>query len=125
MQYLALLAFLSLMSACGKSNSHAGLPVVKKILSSNGPNIQGLYTASFFPVNSTVVEVVPSSAPIQRKNDKLYAYVKMTAGSPNGWHQQDIHEGTRCPTLADDTNADGVIDYQEGEAVLGNQKADF
>lgn len=43
----------------------------------------------------------------------------MTAGSLSGWHQQDIHEGTRCPTLADDTNADGVIDYQEGESVYG------
>lgn len=34
-------------------------------------------------------------------------------------HRQALHLGTRCPSLSDDTNGDGFIDYQEAQAVVG------
>lgn len=38
---------------------------------------------------------------------------------PETTHAQHIHTGTRCPTLADDTNGDGVIDATEATSVYG------
>lgn len=34
-------------------------------------------------------------------------------------HRQSLHLGTRCPTLSDDTNGDGLVDYREALAVVG------
>ena len=34
-------------------------------------------------------------------------------------HQQFIHISVRCPTLADDTNGDGVVDQVETQQVIG------
>lgn len=122
MRTLALLSLTLLLASCGKSNSNAGLPIVKtnpQLVPMTGPNVEGLYMAKFKTLNGHVVGDVPGSATIQRQGDQFFAFVQLAGGAPNGWHQQDIHEGTRCPTAADDLNGDGFIDVAEGENVYG------
>jgi hypothetical protein len=117
---LVLLTLTLLISSCGKSNSSAGMPVEKKkVLPVNGSNIERLYMANFFKLNEQVNGNLSGSAILQRRDDKFFAYVRLSAGAPGAWHQQNIHEGGRCPTSADDLNADGYIDIEEGERVWG------
>ena len=40
-------------------------------------------------------------------------------GARSTTHAQHIHAGSRCPTAADDTNGDGVVDAAEASAVYG------
>lgn len=120
MHVIGVLLLLSFVSSCGKSNSSAGLPLVKKkILPVNGSNIRGLYMAKFFTINPGVNGTLPGSATIQRQEDKFFAYVRLFGGAPNAWHQQNIYEGSRCPNAGDDLNKDGYIDIEEGNKVWG------
>ncbi len=120
MHIIGILLLLSFVSSCGKSNSNAGLPVVKqKVLPVNGENINGLYMAKFFTMNPGVNGTLPGSATLQRQDDKFYAYIRLFGGAPNAWHQQNVHVGSRCPNAGDDTNGDGYIDIEEGNKVWG------
>ncbi|HLT22754.1 MAG TPA: hypothetical protein VKZ84_04895 [Bacteriovoracaceae bacterium] len=85
----------------------------------DGSNIEGKYIARFTTLNPHVNGTVPGSVTFFREKDRVMVYLRLFAGYPKAWHQQKIYEGTRCPTLADDTNGDGYIDIVEAEAVLG------
>lgn len=85
----------------------------------DGSNIQGNYIARFTTLNSHINGTVPGSVTLSRNKDRVMVFLRLFAGYPKAWHQQKIYEGTRCPTLADDTNGDGFIDILEAEAVLG------
>lgn len=85
----------------------------------DGSNINGYYLATFITMNPHVNGTLPGSATFYRKEDRLHAYLRLFAGSPKAWHQQKVYTGTRCPSMADDTNADGYIDIIEAEAVVG------
>lgn len=121
---LSSLAVLALATACGKSGggskSSGGAPQQQEEAASvDGSHIQGHYNAKFVTLNPHVNGTIPGSATFYRKDEKFFAYVRLFAGGPKAWHQQFVYEGTRCPTLNDDTNLDGFIDIQEAEAVLG------
>lgn len=120
MQITCVIFLLLFAAACGKSNSSAGLPrQEERALPVDGSNIKGLYMAKFTTVNSHVSGDVPGSASIERKRDKFTAYVRVYGGAPNAWHQQNIYEGRRCPTMRDDLNGDNFIDAEEGKRVWG------
>lgn len=120
MHWFGFLALL-VMASCGKSPANrAGVPVFEpKALPLDGSNVEGLYMAKFTTLNPQVNGTLPGSATLQRDGDKFYAYVRLFGGAPQGWHQQNVYEGNRCPTLNDDTNGDGYIDVVEGNAVWG------
>lgn len=120
MHWFSLLALL-VMASCGKSpTNRAGVPVFEpKALPLDGSNVEGLYMAKFITLNPQVNGTLPGSATLQREGDKFFAYVRLFGGAPEGWHQQNVYEGTRCPTLNDDRNGDGYIDVVEGNAVWG------
>ena len=120
MHLIGVLFLLGMISSCGKSNSSAGMPVVKeKALPLNGSNVNGLYMAKFFTINPGANGNLPGSATIQRQGDQVFAYVRLFGGGPGAWHQQGIYEGKRCPNAGDDLNGDGFIDMEEGEKVWG------
>jgi len=85
----------------------------------DGSNIQGRYLAKFTTLNSHVVGTIPGSAQFLREDNQLSAFVRLFAGSPSIAHFQNVHSGSRCPTLDDDTNGDGFLDIQETMNVVG------
>lgn len=120
MHIIGVMLLFVFVTACGRSNSNAGMPVnEKKILPLDGSNIQGLYMAKFFTMNPGVNGSLPGSATLQRDHDKFLAYVRLFGGAPNAWHQQNIHVGSRCPNAGDDLNNDGYIDIEEGNRIWG------
>jgi hypothetical protein len=121
MRVLGLLLLICfIITSCGKSDSNAGMPLIEpKVLPVDGSNIEGLYMARFTTLNPHVNGTLPGSATLHRQEDKFYAYVRLFGGAPNAWHQQYIHEGSRCPNAGDDLNADGYIDVTESNKVVG------
>lgn len=72
-------------------------------------------------LNSLNPEVSSAVAPAQVRIEGDIFEVEMFPGSLGvAEHAQHIHAGKRCPSEADDTNNDGVIDVNEAEAVYGN-----
>lgn len=85
----------------------------------DGSNIQGTYKAVFTTLNGQVNGNVPGAVMLRRIDNNLNIYLRFSLGKPSVGHFQNIHVGTRCPTLADDTNGDGYIDINEALAVVG------
>lgn len=83
--------------------------------------VQGSYLAVFKPVNSRTTGKITGAFTFARikESDELVVDVRLTNAGADLIHSQHVRQGTRCPTLADDTNNDGYIDAQEGEAVYG------
>ncbi|WP_408095861.1 hypothetical protein ACJVC5_12530 [Peredibacter sp. HCB2-198] len=119
--YLPLLplAFLALVSSCGKSNSDAGIPLdsvgIRSIAATSG-----FFMANLTTLNPEINGTVPGTAVIIREGEKFQVFVKASPGGAGVWHQQNVHVGSRCPTKADDKNGDGIIDIEEGQKVWGN-----
>lgn len=78
---------------------------------------EGVFRTILSPENTSVSSAV-GTADISISGDELKATIRMGAAKP-GTHAQHIHTGTRCPTPADDTNGDGVVDATEASAVYG------
>lgn len=126
---VAPLLFTTLITSCGKDSdkkdskyfeARNNEPQEEQIVyPSDGSNIQGKYIARFTTLNPHVNGTLPGSVTFFRDKDKVMVYLRLFAGYPKAWHPQKIYEGTRCPTIADDTNGDGYIDINEAEAVLG------
>lgn len=123
------LTLISLVVACGKDESSSTSstditetsPQEEEIeieVNADGSNINGIYMAKFETLNPHVNGTLPGSASINRKGDKIYAYVRLFAGGPKVWHPQSIYTGNRCPTIDDDTNKDGYIDINEAMLYL-------
>lgn len=124
LKVLTSLTALTLLASCGGGGgggggSKSGGAIQEEQARTDGGNIEGHYLATFTTLNPQVNGTIPGSASMVRKDDKIYAYIRLFAGGPKAWHKQNIYTG-RCPTAGDDTNGDGFVDINEAEAVLGN-----
>lgn len=84
-------------------------------------SIEGHYQAKFTTLNPHINGTIPGSVNFYRLKNQVYAYVRLFAGGVKSWHMQNVYEGSRCPTAADDANLDGIIDIEEAELVLGKR----
>lgn len=116
----ALLTLLTL-GACGSdggsssSGSGAGRSVAQELEEAT----PGTYYAVLRPVNFYSNGFIPyGAATFGLKDDQLQVSISMDDDQAVP-HRQAMHLGTRCPTLADDTNGDGFVDYNEALAVVG------
>lgn len=119
---------LTLLTACGGGSSSGtgsserlfeDAEIEAQRAAADGSNIQGRYIAKFTTLNSHVVGTIPGSAQFMREDNRISAFVRLFAGSPSVAHFQNVHKGTRCPTMSDDTNGDGYLDIQEALKVVG------
>lgn len=89
-----------------------------------GPAIQeqtaeGSYKAILRPMNNSLSGFLPTGAAeisIQGDSVQMKTYLDDDARVT---HMQNVHVGSRCPTPADDTNGDGIVDIEESYAVVG------
>lgn len=124
---LTSLTLLGLLGACGDAKKEVSdrdrmmddAEEAAARAAADGSNIQGAYVATFTTLNGHIVGTIPGATVLRRNENQLMAYVRFTLGAPSVAHFQNIHTGTRCPNLSDDTNRDGYIDIQEALAVVG------
>ncbi len=113
------IVFTSLLVSCGGSSSKGSSGSEAQRQEEETDGMQGGYTATFSTMNPQVNGTIPGSVTMLRREDRLYAFVRLFAGGVSAWHMQYIYTGTRCPGPQDDTNGDSFIDINEAEAVMG------
>lgn len=124
---IILLSVSLLMSSCGGSGGSGGGGKKSAEEDSNPVNIEidgnldGQYLAVFEPINHQITGKVTGAFTFSRDKaeDEIVGDVRLNNAGPKLIHAQYVRSGTRCPEAKDDTNADGVIDAKEGEAVYG------
>lgn len=79
-----------------------------------------MFLAKFQTLNSHVNGTIAGSSTLYLKGERVHAYNRLFAGAPEAWHMQNIYTGSKCPTVNDDKNLDGIIDIQEGSSAWGN-----
>lgn len=80
--------------------------------------LEGDYRALLLPVNPAVASGINGVANLSVRGNDLTANLHVE-GAPAGNHPQVIRAGSTCPTLAQDTNANGVIETTEAQTVSG------
>ncbi|MBA2405342.1 MAG: hypothetical protein H0V66_11270 [Bdellovibrionales bacterium] len=123
---LHILPLVLLLSACGGAKSGGGV-TPKKDDTTTGitidldATIEGQYLAVFETLNPQITSRITGAFTFSREKelDELIGDVRITNAGPKLVHAQNVRIGSRCPTLNDDTNGDGIIDAVEGEAVYG------
>lgn len=116
---ILILSFL-VLSSCGKSNSNAGMPKdygARKPITNEVVPLKKYFLANLTAVNPTVTGDLSGRFTVTQTSEIFQG--KMSLSTPI-WHQDSIHTGSRCPTIADDTNGDMVIDATEANAVVGS-----
>jgi hypothetical protein len=119
MRYLPLLLFALLLFSCGKQET-SEKPREEEVIKIDGSNIQGVYETPLAALNINTTLGIIGSAGLHRSSDIFKAFVKIYIGEKGVTHRQTIHLGSRCPTIDDDINGDGYIDYREAHFVVGN-----
>ena len=133
MKYTSTLFILTLLlaTACGGGGGPGGgakktpnrqeqqTPVVIDLDIDAG--IDGQYLAVFDTINPQITSKITGAFTFSREKetDEVVGDVRITNAGPALLHAQNVRLGTRCPVATDDTNADGIIDAKEGEAVYG------
>ena len=59
------------------------------------------------------------------ENSKLHINFNMINFPGQVSHGQSLHTGVKCPTIEDDLNKDGFVDFQEGLKVYGEAALPF
>lgn len=114
-----LVALLALVS-CGKDGGGGGGGGSDRGIGREMVEAQpGTYYTVLRPVNFYSNGFIPyGAATFTLKDDQLLVNVTMDDDQAVT-HRQSLHIGSRCPTLADDSNGDGFVDYNEAIAVVG------
>ena len=122
--------FILLLMSCGGGASGSGKSVNHSPATSDvdveidldiDAGIDGQYLAVFETLNPGITYKLTGAFTFSRDKleDELVGDVRLTNAGPGVIHAQNVRVGTRCPTLQDDLNQDGIIDASEGEAVYG------
>ena len=113
-----ILIFLLLMlviSSCGK-DSDSGSTFLRQ---EQQGDLKGSYKAVLRPMNSTTSGWIPYGNVEISVDENNIAVTTYLDDDQSVTHVQSIHEGKKCPTIADDKNKDGVIDAIEAGPVVG------
>jgi hypothetical protein len=113
---MTLVSSLGLLVGCSKGKTdHA--PTLTLKTEPLEEEFKGVYQAIFAPLNKNFSGHLNGSLTILKENDDFIANIRFSGGPKSVLHTQSIHIGTRCPSLDDDLNNDGIIDGEEGALV--------
>lgn len=113
---LIALSFLLALVSCGKDGDGNKSESVTSLVSTD---LSGNYKALLRPLNTQANGFLPSGGAEVKANETELLVKTYLDDDTKVTHIQDIREGTRCPTQADDANGDGFIDVTEAAAVVG------
>jgi hypothetical protein len=113
MQRLAPIILCLLFLSCGKTTNR----FEKKDSLQNG-ELQGFYRAKLEAINTRWRRVF-GRASFYLQGVQFYSKVNFHSGWGATLHLQAVHEGSRCPSTADDINQDGIVDFNEALKVSG------
>lgn len=113
-----MLSLLSLV-ACGGGGGGGGSSKSQQERTNASEAADGVYHAHLRPVNPHSNGFLPhGGATFRVDGDKLTVKTYIDDAS-NVTHRQSVHVGTSCPTAANDSNGDGMVDYQEALKAVG------
>lgn len=73
------------------------------------------YKITFNPINSEIAGNVSGTGSIDITAENLSIMLNIEGTAPSTQHAQFIYSGTQCPTTANDTNGDGLVDAIEAQ----------
>jgi len=110
----------------------AGLAGIAGTAVAQAQNADATYRAELAPLNSRVTgSDAAGEAVLTISGDQLTIHIEVTGVPPGIAHLQHFHgfpdadQASRCPTLEDDANGDGVIDIVETEPAAGTTMVPF
>ena len=120
MKTLVPMMLLLLVSSCGKSGGDSGTQVSNNIEKEEVVMKEGKYVAFLRPINSTVNGFIPFGRAELALQEDVLNITTYLDDDQRVMHVQNIFTASKCPTTADDTNKDGVIDIKEAHEALGS-----
>lgn len=108
---------LSTLNACGEKSSQskgAAITQNEEILS------DGVFKAILRPYNFTAAGWIPNGMADLKILGNEFEVKSWLDDSANVIHKQNIHTGTKCPSLENDTNKDGFVDENETTKISGH-----
>ena len=113
---LMTLSFLLALASCGKDGGGSKSNSATNLVTGE---LTGQYKALLRPLNTQANGFLPYGAAEVKATDEDLSVRTYLDDDTKVTHMQDIHEGTRCPNLADDTNGDGFVDIVEAQKAVG------
>ena len=105
---------LCLLTSCGAKKEST--PLVRSP-TQELETTQGSFKAILRPYNFNLAGWIPSGmADIKIEGDEI-EIKSWLDDSANVMHRQNIHFGSRCPSIEDDINHDGLVDFNESKRV--------
>lgn len=80
--------------------------------------IEGWYTAVLNPLNSKV-GIFSGRVDLSMSDNQFWVRVNLKGPQTNEMHPQFLHTNSSCPTMKDDLNRDGYLDFIESYRVAG------
>ena len=117
----AILLFLLIVTACGKDGGDGPSQKPATIEAEIESNAQ--YRVVFGALNGKSSFGTASFEFMVEK--KLHINFSMIGFPGQVSHAQSLHVGEKCPTIDDDLNKDGFVDYEEGFKVFGDSAYAF
>ena len=80
--------------------------------------IEGWYTAVLNPLNSKV-GIFSGRVDLSMSDNQFWVRINLKGPQTNEMHPQFLHTNSSCPTMKDDLNRDGYLDFIESYRVAG------
>lgn len=126
----ASLPLLSLLASCvdGSSNKISRAPSginQNESIQADGSNVQGIYAAEIWPINTNLHLKNIGSVGVERDGDSFKAMVRLKYGPKSVRVKQAVYLARRCPNINDDLNKDAYVDIQEARQAIGKMVIPF
>lgn len=112
------ICFLLIFSSCGGSNGNSDAFNRQNEVNPEPDTLQRIFRADLRAVNPSVVNRVEGQVVVRLVEDTFQVNLAVQ-NVPAATHPQHIRNGKSCPTMAADTNKDGLVSLAEAEVVTG------
>lgn len=112
-----LILCLFFITSCGKGFTKEKLQNTGEITQEEQEETR--YQVRFKPLNPRAGRYIGWGS-LSVVDDQFWARIKTQGPNTNEMHAQYLHSGERCPSMRDDLNGDGYLDFREAHSVVGD-----